>query len=261
MAHVEFIASDIHLGAVPDQTERAFIAFLEHVGEEGRALLLAGDLFDFWFEYGTVIPGRHFRTLAALARLVDAGLRVTLAGGNHDAWGGAFLREHVGVGFHDRPFETTLGGRRALVAHGDGLGRGDLKYRLLKAAIRSRAAIWGFRALHPMLGLRLAERVSSTEAKPGEQQQLAGRAAFIEEWSRAQLAADPGLSYVVCGHSHTAAIVRVEPGRYYLNAGAWLGRFSYIRLEDGDPLLCTWGEVEGSRAGSSSAASIQAGRP
>jgi UDP-2,3-diacylglucosamine hydrolase len=241
MARIEFIASDVHLGAVPDHTERAFVAFLEHVGAHGQALLLAGDLFDFWFEYGTVIPGRHFRTLAALAALVDAGLPVTLAGGNHDAWGGSFLREHVGVRFFDRPFEMELAGRRALVAHGDGLGKGDIRYRALKAVLRSRAAIWGFRALHPMLGLRLAERVSSTDAKQDEGAQLAGRSAFLEEWARGRLAADPGLEYVVCGHSHVAALVAVEPGRYYLNAGDWLKRYSYIRLADGVPELACWG--------------------
>jgi UDP-2,3-diacylglucosamine hydrolase len=241
MPATEFIASDIHLGAVPDQTERAFVAFLEHVGAHGRALLLAGDLFDFWFEYGSVIPGRHFRTLAALAALVDAGVPVTLAGGNHDAWGGAFLREHVGLDFRDGPFEMQLGGQRALVAHGDGLGKGDLKYRALKAVIRSRAAVAAFRALHPMLGLRLAERVSSTDAKQEEAAQLAGRAAFLEDWARARFAADPGLGFVVCGHSHVPALVPVAPGRCYLNAGDWLRHFSYIRLDDGAPVLARWG--------------------
>src|SRR5690606_22374680 len=163
MPGLHFIASDVHLGAVPDSTEHAFVAFLRHVGEHGAALLLNGDLFDFWFEYGTVIPGRHFRVLAALADLVDAGIPVTLVGGNHDAWGGRFLREEVGVVFHDGLLRTELAGKPALVAHGDGLGRGDLGYRVLKRVLRSRAAILAFRALHPELGVRLARAVSRTE--------------------------------------------------------------------------------------------------
>jgi UDP-2,3-diacylglucosamine hydrolase len=238
----EYIASDVHLGAVPDATERAFVRFLEHVGAHGSALLLAGDVFDFWFEYGTVIPGRHFRTLAAIAALTDAGIPVTWAGGNHDAWGGRFLREHVGVAFHDRPFHTRLGGRRTLVAHGDGLGRGDLKYRMLKAVLRSRAAIWGFRALHPELGLKLAQRVSSTEAKPEEAQVLRGRAAFLEDWARQQLAADASLELVVCGHAHLPALVEVAPGRWYVNAGDWLSHFSYAVVAAGAPRLERWGD-------------------
>jgi UDP-2,3-diacylglucosamine pyrophosphatase LpxH len=91
-----------------------------------------------------------------------------------------------------------------------------------------------------MLGLPLAQRLSSTDAKPEEQQQLAGRAAFLEAWSRARLEADSELAYVVCGHSHVAAVIRVAPNRYYLNAGDWLRNFSYIRLEDGEPELHSW---------------------
>jgi UDP-2,3-diacylglucosamine hydrolase len=89
MQRPDYIASDQHLGAIPRSKELSFIRFLERVGSDARSLLLVGDLFDFWFEYGPVIPGKHFRVLAALAELVDSGVPVTLMGGNHDAWGGA----------------------------------------------------------------------------------------------------------------------------------------------------------------------------
>jgi UDP-2,3-diacylglucosamine hydrolase len=248
MTPLEFIASDIHLGAVSRETERRFVTFLDHVGEHGTALLLAGDLFDFWFEYGEVVPGRHFRVLAALARLVEAGIPVTLAGGNHDAWGGRFLREEVGVAFHDKPFRMMIAGRTALVAHGDGLGKGDFKYRALKAMIRSRAAIAGFRALHPELGLRLARAASSTEARETPDARQMGRARFIEKWAREQLAADPGIAWVVCGHSHVPALLEVEPARFYLNAGDWLTHFTYITIDAGAiPELRTWPGPNGSR--------------
>jgi UDP-2,3-diacylglucosamine hydrolase len=238
----DFITSDIHLGAVPRETERAFVAFLRHVGENASSLLLAGDLFDFWFEYGPVVPGRHFRVLAALAELVDAGIPVTLAGGNHDAWGGRFLREDVGLTFHAEPFLTQLAGRRTLVAHGDGLGRGDLKYRALKAVLRSRPAVLAFRALHPELGVKLAEKVSSTEAHADHDPGVLGRARFLEDWAREQLRADASLQFVVCGHAHLPAVEAVEPGRYYLNAGDWITHNTFIKVTPGgEPELHAWG--------------------
>jgi len=242
MNPTDYLASDVHLGAVPAATERRFVSFLEHVGSAGaRSLLLAGDLFDFWFEYGPVIPGKHFRVLAALAALVDAGIPVTLVGGNHDAWGGRFLREEVGVRYTVGLLRTELGGRPALVAHGDGLGRGDLKYRALKAVLRSRAAIAAFRALHPELGVRLAQRVSTTQAKADADAAASGRARFLEEWARARLADEPSLGYVVCGHSHVPTVVEAEPDRYYLNAGDWVRHDSYIVVgADGRPELHTW---------------------
>ena len=236
-----YITSDVHLGAVPSRTERAFLRFLEHVGGEGSRLIIPGDLFDFWFEYGDVVPGAHFRVLAGLAELVEAGVPVTVTGGNHDAWGGRFLEEHVGVSFHDGHARTEIAGRAALLAHGDGLGKGDLKYRALKLVLRSRPAIWTFRALHPELGLRLARRVSSTEMKADTDPGKVGRAAFIEGWARERLEAEPERAYVVCGHSHLPAVTEMAPGRYYLNAGDWLSHWSYITVDEaGVPTLRTW---------------------
>lgn len=240
MTKPDYIVSDIHLGAVPDETERQFVAFLDQVGAEAGTLLIAGDLFDFWFEYGEVIPGRHFRTLAALARLVDAGMPVTMAGGNHDAWGGRFLTEHVGIIYHTEPFRTQLGGRRALVAHGDGLGRGDFKYRALKAVIRSRAAIGAFRALHPELGLRLARAVSTTHAKSDVDLSAEGRANFLASWATDQLNADPELAWVVCGHSHLPVLHEHGAGRWYLNAGDWISHYTYIVIDPAGAALRVW---------------------
>ncbi|HET9985679.1 MAG TPA: UDP-2,3-diacylglucosamine diphosphatase [Longimicrobiales bacterium] len=237
-----YIASDVHLGAVPRETERRFLRFLEHVGAHASSLLLPGDLFDFWFEYGDVVPGEHFRVLAALASLVEAGVPVAMVGGNHDAWGGRFLRERVGMTYTPGELRTTLGGKPALVVHGDGVGRGDLKYRALKAVIRGRLAIGAFRVLHPELGLRLARRVSSTEAKADEDASSRGRARYIEAWARSTLEAEPALGFVVCGHAHVPALVEVEPGRWYVNAGDWVRHFTYVVVgAGGEPEMRRWG--------------------
>lgn len=241
MSKPEYITSDVHLGAVPPATERSFLRFLEHVGAEGSRLIIPGDLFDFWFEYGDIIHGRHFRTLAALADVVDAGVEVILTGGNHDAWGGRFLEEHVGVAFHAGTIRTEIAGRSALLAHGDGVGRGDMRYRALKAVIRSRPMVWGFRMLHPELGLRVARLASSTEAKSGADTGASWRARFIEDWALDVLRAEPSLGWVVCGHAHLPALKEVEPGRYYVNGGDWVNHRSYVTVDGtGTPRLLDW---------------------
>jgi len=237
----DFVASDIHLGAVPEETERAFLRFLEYSGANAAQLLLPGDLFDFWFEWGGLIEGKHFRVLAALARLVEAGIPVTMVGGNHDAWGGRFLREEVGIAYSVGPRRLRLGGRETLVAHGDGLGSGDLKYRMLKAVIRSRAAFDGFRLLHPEVGLGLAHRVSSTEAKAVDDPREKGRARQIQQWALAMLESEPALELVVCGHSHLPVLLEASPGRWYLNAGDWVRNRSYAVVAEGArPQLLEW---------------------
>lgn len=242
MSKPDYIASDLHLGAVSRDRERAFLRFLEHVGGAAGSLLINGDLFDFWFEYGEVIPGRHFRVLAALADLVDAGVPVTFVGGNHDAWGGRFLREEVGMRYHTGLLRTTLGGQAALVAHGDGLGKGDVRYRVLKALVRNPVVIGMFRAIHPEIGLRIARGVSRTDTRKDDDAML-GRARFLEEWGKAQLAADPSLSYVVCGHAHFPALVEVGGGRFYVNAGDWIRHNSYAVIGPAGARVLTWPET------------------
>jgi UDP-2,3-diacylglucosamine hydrolase len=236
-----YIASDIHLGAVPAQTERRFVRFLEHAGSHASELLLPGDVFDFWFEYGEVIPGKHVRVLGALAALTDAGMRVTMVGGNHDAWGGRFLREELGVDFRTGLVRMQIAGHPALVAHGDGLGVGDLRYRILKRTIRSRAVIGVFRAIHPEVGIRIARAVSRTETREPETVESRGRARFLSDWASQQLSADPALRYVVCGHAHHPSLEEVRPGVWYVNSGDWIHHYTYVTIgEDGVPQMRNW---------------------
>jgi len=238
-----YIVSDLHLGAVPDATERAFRAFLDHVAANASFLLINGDLFDFWFEYRHVILAEHYRVVAKLADVVDAGVRVAFVGGNHDAWAGSFLRDRVGISLHDGPVEMELDGRRSLVAHGDGVGRGDLKYRALKKMIRNPVTVGAFRILHPDLGRRIAGMASTTEHKAEVADAAArGRAAFIQSWALEQMRARPELDLVLAGHAHLPALLEVEPGRWYVNSGDWLRAYHYVVLPPGGgaPELRQW---------------------
>ncbi len=204
-------------------------------------MILNGDVFDFWFEYGSVIPGTHVRVLGALAAIADAGVQVTFVGGNHDAWGGRFLEEEIGLRVVDGPAVLTIAGRPGLVAHGDGVGSGDLGYRALKAVIRSRPAVWAFRALHPELGVRLARYVSSTEQRLApDAAYSAARSDALLAWATERLAEAPDLGWVVCGHAHSPRLEEVEPGRWYVNAGDWITHDSYVRIDDGAPGLLRW---------------------
>src|SRR5258705_1837531 len=103
-ADVVFL-SDAHLGAESGSMEtsrtRRLHEFLATLPGKTEHLVIAGDLFDFWFEYRTAIPRRHFATLAVLRQLREAGLPITYMNGNHDFWLGRFLAEEIGVTPHD----------------------------------------------------------------------------------------------------------------------------------------------------------------
>ena len=237
-----FLVSDVHLGAVPPETEAAFRRWLLYVKESASRLVVNGDLFDFWFEYGSVIPGEHVRVLALLAELVEAGVPVLVMGGNHDWWGGDFLRKRIGVEFRQDPVRLRLAGRSVLLAHGDGLGKGDLGYRALRLVLRGRATRRLFRWVHPDVGAWVARIVSGTrDHLDGEVKPSPERGEFLARWAASRLAEDPGLEIVALGHSHAPVVEETAPGRYYVNSGDWVVHRSYAVIsESGAPDLREW---------------------
>jgi UDP-2,3-diacylglucosamine hydrolase len=242
-----YVVSDVHLGAVSARRERAFVRWLDHAGETASEVVVNGDLFDFWFEYRSAIPRGHTRVLGALAALVDAGVPVRFMGGNHDWWGGSFLEQEIGLTLYREPLVLELAGRRTFLGHGDGLGRGDLGYRLLRLALRGRATRWAFRWLHPDVGALVAAKVSGTEGRvEGLPEAAKRRAAALEAWALAKLRAEPDLEQVILGHTHVPRLLEVEPGRFYVNAGDWVLHRSYVVLRrDEAPRLAEWEEADG----------------
>ena len=66
-ARPTIVVSDIHLGEIPPDGEQTFLSFLESLPGKIDELLINGDLFDFWFEYRSVILRRYFPVLRRLA--------------------------------------------------------------------------------------------------------------------------------------------------------------------------------------------------
>lgn len=234
------IVSDAHLGAAPAANERAFHEFLRFAGDATEDLVINGDLFDFWFEYRTVILRRHFGTLRLLADLVDAGLRIRLVGGNHDFWGGTFLSADIGIELVDGPVVTDVGGRRTYLAHGDGLGPGDLGYRALKAVIRSRPARVAFGLVHPDWSAALVRLVSRTESRHVRAEAGAGRTAALERHARAVIEENATIDLVALGHTHVPELTELAPGRHYLNSGDWVQHRTWASVEPGGVELHHW---------------------
>jgi UDP-2,3-diacylglucosamine hydrolase len=237
-----YLFSDTHLGFAPPEVERSLLRFLRHLPGRAGSLVINGDLFEFWFEWGRVMPRGAFRVLAALADLHDAGIPVLMIAGNHDCWGGDVLRE-AGVAFQMGPWEGTLGGWRARVEHGDGLrDKEDRGYRALRRVLRNPLAIRAFRALHPDWATRLA--MGSSQTSRSYQPRDEGRG--LRAVAAGALAADPTLELLIYGHSHVATLERMPSGNVYANAGSWLDAPTYLLATPERIALREWrGSAEG----------------
>jgi UDP-2,3-diacylglucosamine hydrolase len=231
------IVSDLHLGVASPEIERSFESYLKAIEGKVSTLVINGDLFDFWFEWKTVIPRRGFRTLAALAHLRESGTEILYIAGNHDCWGGDVLRQDVGVQYQLGPWEGEIGPWRVRVEHGDGLREAeDRKYRMVRPIMRSPTAIWLFRRLHPDWATRLAAGSSNASRTYAARDGGSGLRAI----AHARLATEPDLDAVVFAHSHVAALERAGERQIFANAGSWLDAPTYIEITDSSIALCEW---------------------
>ena len=239
------VLSDVHLGVASRDVERQLVGFLRFVGERGGSLLINGDLFDFWFEWRSVVPRVGVRVVAALADLREQGIPVVWLAGNHDCWGGDVLRDDFGIDYRMAAFEGDIAGWRTRVDHGDGLRDvEDRGYRALRRVLRHPWSIRAFRQLHPDFGTRLA--TGSSHASRTYKSHPGGGG--LRTVAHRLLAARPELDLVIYGHSHEASLERAPGGGVYANAGTWLQAPTYLRITPESVALMRWtGSAEGER--------------
>jgi UDP-2,3-diacylglucosamine hydrolase len=228
-----YFVSDAHLGGYPE-VEATSIPLLHSLLEEILSrkgdLYIVGDLIDFWIEYSSVVPRKPFKVLARLSSMVDAGCRVAYVAGNHDFWMGDFLSDEVGLETYPEYLETTIGGRRFYISHGDGVATtGDTGYRTLKSFLHNPLVTATFKALHPDIGLFLARRFSQSSRK---------RSSSLDEdnehllHSFTKKKARQGFDYVILGHMHKPYTFEAG-GATCLVVGDWISHFTYGLFNDG----------------------------
>lgn len=209
--------------------------FLRELAEkEPGKLWILGDLFDYWFEYRTVIPAGFSDLLSLLKELSLRGWNVAFLPGNHDWWCGDQLAAETGMQII---FKSThcavINGRRTIMAHGDGLGTGDRGYRIMKPVIRSSPARFLFSMMHPTVATFLANLFSHTSRRIlGKQVDCIPE--FITRWVLDQ--AHEGTELVITGHTHCPSVVNHE-NLIHVSLGDWISHFTYLRVSGSEVKL------------------------
>lgn len=234
-----FFASDFHFG-VPDyqssrEREDRVVRWLDQIKSEASEIYLIGDVFDFWFEYSAVIPKGFIRFQGKVAELVDAGIKITFFKGNHDMWMFDYFKKELGVQIISDELIFEREGKKFYLHHGDGLGPGDSKYKLLKKIFRSSFCQWLFACIHPNLGIGLANRWSrKSRLQNNKKEEFRD---ISEEWLATyckQILQSTHYDYLIFGHRHLPLDIRFGNSRY-INLGEWINFNSYA-VFDGENL-------------------------
>ncbi|MBI5058369.1 UDP-2,3-diacylglucosamine diphosphatase [candidate division KSB1 bacterium] len=209
---------------------RNLFELLERAEAEAKSLFVVGDLFDFWYEWATVIPKQHFALLHRFRALVERGIAIHQLSGNHDFRLHGFLETEVGLTTHLDGVHARIHEQSVFIFHGDGILQRDTGYRFVKRVLRSPVSQRVFSWIHPDLGMRLARGTSMTSRKvikenPHDDVEFL---AFAQERFR------DGYDGVIMGHTHRPVEHR-EGQRTYVNLGDWIQHYSYA-VHDGTEL-------------------------
>ncbi|MEP6615197.1 MAG: UDP-2,3-diacylglucosamine diphosphatase [Ginsengibacter sp.] len=238
-----YFISDFHLGA-PDYAkslvrEKNIVKFLDGIKKDAASIFIAGDLFDFWYEYKNVVPKGFVRILGKLAELTDSGIAIHFFVGNHDMWMNDYFEKELGVKVYHQPAEFEINEKKFFIGHGDGLGPGDKKYKFIKRVFRNKISQRLFGFLHPGSGIGMANyfsRKSRVATGQSDQQFLGEEKEWLIVFAR-DLLKSRHYDYFIFGHRHLPLDFQLSPTSRYINLGDWINYNSYAEFDGENVVL------------------------
>jgi UDP-2,3-diacylglucosamine hydrolase len=233
-----YFASDQHLGAPTMEAsfprEKKFVAWLDSIKSDAEAIFLLGDLFDFWFEYKTVVPKGFIRVLGKLAEISDSGIPIYFFVGNHDLWMKDYFEKELNIPVFHQPKEFLINQKKFLIGHGDGLGPKDIGYKRMKKVFTFPLFKWMFRWLHPDLGVKLGQYMSvKNKMISGEEdfKFLGAENEWLVQYCKKKLQ-ENHYDYFVFGHRHLPLEIKLQENSIYFNLGDWIQYFTFGVFEE-----------------------------
>jgi UDP-2,3-diacylglucosamine hydrolase len=228
-----YFASDQHFGAPTAELsfprEQKFVAWLDEIKVDAEALFLLGDLFDFWFEYKTVVPKGFVRVLGKLAEIRDSGIPIYFFVGNHDLWMSDYFEKELNIPVYRDNKEFTFNNKTFLIGHGDGKGPGDKGYKRMKRVFTNSFSKALFRWIHPDIGVKLGQYLSvKNKLISGDEDVkfLGEENEWLVLYSKRKLESKH-YNYLVFGHRHLPMKINVGENSEYVNLGDWISYFTY----------------------------------
>ena len=239
-----YFLSDAHLGSRAIEhgrtQERRLVNFLDNIKNHTEAVYLLGDMFDFWFEYKTVVPKGFTRFLGKISELTDRGVEVHFFTGNHDMWCGDYLEKECGVILHRKPITVELHGKLFYLAHGDGLGDKDVKFRFLRAVFHNKICQSLFAAVHPRWGVDLGlfwAKHSRLKRAGGREEEYKGEdKEYLVQYAKQYLKTHPDINYFIFGHRHIELDLSLGRESRLMILGDWINEFSFA-VFDGEHMF------------------------
>ncbi|GHT17224.1 UDP-2,3-diacylglucosamine hydrolase [Bacteroidia bacterium] len=232
MKSIYFI-SDVHLGSRlvkdPREHELRLVRWLDSVKTSAAAIYLLGDIFDFWFEYKTVVPKGFVRLFGKLAEFVDEGIDIHFFIGNHDIWAFDYFEKEIGLKVHRQPLTVEHFGKIFYLRHGDGLADDGAGFSFIRKIFHNKFLQHVFACVPPRAGQNLGFfwakknrenlREEYTKFKGEDGEPIIRFAKKYVETHK--------VDYLVFGHRHLLLNIQLAAGERVIILGDFINLFTY----------------------------------
>ena len=239
-----YILSDAHLGSWAidhgRMQERRLVRFLDNIKDKAAAVYLLGDMFDFWYEWKYTVPKGYTRFLGKLSELADLGVEFHYFTGNHDIWMYGYLEEECGIILHKKPETVELYNKVFYLAHGDGLGDPDNKFKLLRYLFHNRTCQKLLNSIHPRwtmaVGLNWAKHSRIKRADGKEPPYMGEDKEHLVLWTKEYMKQHNDIDFFIYGHRHIELDLMLSRKTRMMIIGDWIWQYTYV-VFDGEHIF------------------------
>lgn len=235
-----YFISDIHLGLDTDENlsidrEKKLANWLIEISENASSVYFLGDIFDYWFEFKNETPPQYPVFYQALKTLKSKGVAIIFFTGNHDMWMKNYLPDQFGIELYTEPQIKNILGKQFYLAHGDGLGKGDYGYKILKTVMCNPISMYLYSLIPSKIGFGLMRFMSQkSRERHGDDFQGFPKERLINFCK--QHAQSSSINFYIMGHRHLMIDYKLSPeGSRFINLGDWL-QFDSYAVYDGHTL-------------------------
>ncbi len=239
-----YFISDSHIGMEINDSEikrrNKLYKLFQKIKSSGGTLIIGGDFFDFWFEFGKNTPNIYEDVFKELESLKDSGIDIHYVAGNHDYWNFGYFESTFLKSFYKKNLLIDDFGLKIEVTHGDGLLKSDVGYRALKKVIRNKIFIFFFKLFGEKIGYKIGNKVSHASQGYNHfdnnvDEIIHDITEYAEQkWSK-------GVDVILVGHYHQKEIIKKDT-KLLIFLGDWLKHYSFTKFDGKEWTQFSWNE-------------------
>ena len=239
-----YFISDSHIGMEINDSEikrrNKLYKLFQKIKSSGGTLIIGGDFFDFWFEFGKNTPNIYEDVFKELESLKDSGIDIHYVAGNHDYWNFGYFESTFLKSFYKKNLLIDDFGLKIEVTHGDGLLKSDVGYRALKKVIRNKIFIFFFKLFGEKIGYKIGNKVSHTSQGYNHFDNNVDEIMHdITEYAEQKWG--KGVDVILVGHYHQKEIIKKDT-KLLIFLGDWLKHYSFTKFDGKEWTQFSWNE-------------------